>query len=283
MIKLIASDMDGTLLDEDSKLPPETIDLIRKLHDEGIHFCVTSGRRYDTLCEFFAPVADIMDFVASNGCQVYTSGRLIDREIYSHSAVLKLDRVVSMFDCLHLMVNDRTRSFLLDDEAKFERAVDKDLRNNIRVNEIPAPDINILKGSIYCSDGNYLMDMAYALDRELGSSFRFAPSDKRWIDVMPRHVSKATGFAQIMAHRGIAVEDTLAFGDSMNDYELMRFVGHPIAMANARYAVKQVCERTIGTNAEHAAQNEMRRILDDVRALKESQLASGEAVDGGRA
>ena len=277
MIKLIASDMDGTLLDENSQLPPETIDLIRELHQEGVHFCVTSGRRYDTLCEFFEPVVDIIDCVASNGCQVYTSGRLIDREIYSHAAVLKLDRVVSMFDCLHLMVNDRTRSFLLDDEAKFERAVDKDLRNNIRVNEIPAPDINILKGSIYCSDAAYLMDMAYALDRELGTTFRFAPSDKRWIDVMPRYVSKATGFAQIMEHRGVAVEDTLAFGDAMNDYELMRLVGHPIAMANARYAVAQICERSIGSNAEHAAQKEMRRILDEVRAQKAAAKDGGEA------
>ena len=109
------------------------------------------------------------------------------------------------------------------------------------------------------------MDMAYALDRELGDTFRFAPSDVRWIDVMPRDVSKATGIEQVMAHYGIEADEVMAFGDSMNDYEILRLVGHPVAMQNARYAVRQISERMIGTNVEHAAQKEMRRILDEAK------------------
>ncbi len=266
MIRLICSDMDGTLLDEDSRMPPETFGLIRELSQAGVRFCVTSGRRYDTLCEFFEPVVCDMDFVASNGCQVYVQGTMIDREIYSHKAVIKLAQVVRMFDCLHLMLNDRTHTFLLDDIGKYERAIDKDLRNNLRVREVPAPEVNILKGSIYCEDATYLMDMTYALDRELGDSFRFAPSDKRWIDVMPRYVSKATGIQQVMAHYGITPDQVMAFGDSMNDYEILRLVGHPVAMQNARYAVQQISERTIGTNSEHSVQREMRKVLDDLAA-----------------
>lgn len=79
MIKLIASDMDGTLLDEHSGVPAETFGLIRELREVGIHFAASSGRRLDTLHEFFAPVVDQMDFVASNGAQVVVSGELIDR------------------------------------------------------------------------------------------------------------------------------------------------------------------------------------------------------------
>ena len=52
MIKLIASDMDGTLLDEHSKVPPETFELIEALREKGVHFAVSSGRRYDRLCTF---------------------------------------------------------------------------------------------------------------------------------------------------------------------------------------------------------------------------------------
>ena len=67
-------------------------------------------------------------------------------------------------------------------------------------------------------------------------------------------------------------------------FTALSYAGDPIAMANARYAVAQICERTIGTNLEHAAQNEMRRILADVRAFKESQAAAGRtASDGGAA
>ena len=70
LIRLIASDMDGTLLDEHSEVPPETYDLILALREKGVHFAASSGRRFDRLCQFFAPVRDKMDFVAANGAQV---------------------------------------------------------------------------------------------------------------------------------------------------------------------------------------------------------------------
>ena len=52
MFKLIASDMDGTLLDENGQVPPETYELILALHEHGVHLAASSGRRYDRLCEF---------------------------------------------------------------------------------------------------------------------------------------------------------------------------------------------------------------------------------------
>ena len=82
MIKLIACDMDGTLLDEDGNLPEGTYDLILELAHAGIRFTAASGRRYDTLRSMFSPVADSMDFVASNGAQVYARGTLVDHEVF---------------------------------------------------------------------------------------------------------------------------------------------------------------------------------------------------------
>ena len=64
MIRLIASDMDGTLLDEFGNVPPETFELIHALHEKGIHFVASSGRRYDTLRWMFEPVAHEIDCVA---------------------------------------------------------------------------------------------------------------------------------------------------------------------------------------------------------------------------
>ena len=141
MIKLIASDMDGTLLNEHGEVPPETFELIEALREKGVHFAASSGRRYDRLCTFFEPVRDHMDFVASNGAQVYAEGQLIDREVYSHLAIRELARVIEMFDNLHLVLFDRTKSFLLDDESKFVREVDKDLPNAERIWELPDPSL----------------------------------------------------------------------------------------------------------------------------------------------
>ncbi len=259
-IKLVASDMDGTLLDERSRVPVQTFDIIKRLHDKGVHFAAASGRRFDTLQEFFAPVADIMDFVASNGAQVVVGGTLVDREVFSYAALKRLLRVVRAFDCLELVVYDRTNSYLLGEPDRFVKEFDKDLPNPIRVDDLPSAGVSIIKASVFCSQS--IMDMAYVLSRELESDFVFAPSGNVWIDVMQQGVSKATGIAQVMATHGVEPSQLMAFGDSMNDYEILRMAGVSCAMGNGRYAVKQISKRVIGTNAQHAVQRELEALLE---------------------
>ena len=204
-----------------------------------------------------------MDFVASNGAQVFADGVQIDREVYSHLAIRRLAKTVAMFPNMHLALFDRTKSYLLDDEDKFVREVDKDLPNVERIYELPSPQVSIIKASIFCDDGN-VMDNAYVLQRELGGLFTFAPSGSSYIDAMQPGISKASGIAQVMEYHGIDASEVMAFGDAMNDYEIIRFVGTGCAMANGRPALRAVADRVIGSNIEHAVQSEMRRVLESL-------------------
>lgn len=262
MIKLIASDMDGTLLDDDSKVPEETYELISALAEKGVRFVASSGRRYDTLRWLFEPVADKMDYVASLGTQVYADGRLLDREVFSTLSVMRLFETTQLFDCLHLALYDATHTYLLNDQSSYIRELDKDLPNAERLFDPPSPDVSIIKAALCCEYPDQLMDMAYVLERELSEFFTFLPSGSRWIDVVPRHVNKATGLEQVMRYWGIGPDEVMAFGDSMNDYAMLRYVGHPYVMENARYAVRQIGQRVIGRNSDHAVQRVMREILE---------------------
>lgn len=261
MIKLVACDMDGTLLDDDQNLPSETFDLITRMRACGIHFAASSGRRYDTLCSYFKPVRDQMDFVAAGGAQVYVDGKLVDLEVFSPAALRRLKRTVDMFDTLHLALFDSATTYELDDSLCYKPELDKDLPNPVIVDgNLPSADVNIVKASVYCDESP--MDMAYVLSRELEDDFVFAPSGRHWIDVMQRGVNKATGIQQVMDAHGIAADEVMAFGDSMNDYEILRMVGDGVALANGRYAVRQIADRVIGTNAEHAVQQDLRRLVE---------------------
>ena len=142
--------------------------------------------------------------------------------------------------------------------------MDKDLPNATQIFDPPSPDFNIIKASIYCENQAQIMDMAYVLERELSAWFTFLPSGSHWIDVTPRHVSKATGVEQLLRYYGIDRSEVLAFGDSMNDYALLRYVGQAYVMDNARYAVKQVATRVIGSNREHAVQKAMAELLESL-------------------
>lgn len=139
MIRLVATDMDGTLLDDDARVPEETFGLVRELSDRGVRFVVSSGRRYSTLRWMFEPVADRIDYVASLGTQVWADGRQLGREVFSTMAVNRLFETCNRFDCLHLALYDETRTFLLNDQSAYLRELDKDLPEAQCVFDPPLP------------------------------------------------------------------------------------------------------------------------------------------------
>ena len=65
-----------------------------------------------------------------------------------------------------------------------------------------------------------------------------------------------------MAAHDVRRDEVMAFGDSMNDYEILRMAGTSVAMGNARSAIKQIATKVIGTNLEHSVQRELRALLD---------------------
>ena len=76
MIKLIASDIDGTLVENSTAvLYPEMFDLIRKLKEKGILFCAASGRQYQSIANMFEPVKDDIIFLAENGAHIRYQGK----------------------------------------------------------------------------------------------------------------------------------------------------------------------------------------------------------------
>ncbi len=109
------------------------------------------------------------------------------------------------------------------------------------------------------------MDNAYVLQRELGDLFTFAPSGQLLYRRDAARGVKASGIALLMDHYGIERDEVMAFGDSMNDYEIIRFAGTGCAMANGRPALQAVADRVVGCNVDHAVQTEMRRVLESLR------------------
>ena len=135
----------------------------------GIRFVAASGRRLDTLIALFDPVLDNIDFVASNGAQVMLRGKLLSREVFSRVALRKLVELVGRFDCMHLALFDRRRTFLPDDRQAYTPEFDKDLPEPVYTG-LPFPSIDIVKASINCDED--VMDMAYVLTRELARILR---------------------------------------------------------------------------------------------------------------
>ena len=108
MIKLIASDLDGTLLQNGAQaLTPRAIDLISRLCDAGIHFVSASGRQYDNQKRVFAPLKDRISFIAENGSICMHQGKVISRATINDDLAARILKEIKKQDHFEIVVSEK--------------------------------------------------------------------------------------------------------------------------------------------------------------------------------
>ena len=117
MVKLIASDIDGTLLSYgETSLPLALFGLIRRLRSAGVLFCPASGRQYHSMRQLFAPVADEVCFLCENGAIVYgvgNPGPVLCKTVMDREAALDLSREIFAHPDFEVLISGANTSYLL--------------------------------------------------------------------------------------------------------------------------------------------------------------------------
>ena len=158
MIRLIASDIDGTLLQNGAtEIPPEIFDHIHRLEKKGILFCPASGRQYTSLRRLFAPVADQVPFLCENGAVVYgpgSPGPILSKTVMDRRLAEELCAGILALPETEVLISGADVSYLCPKAPDLEDQIRWFLGNRTAV--LPAPaDVpeDIIKVSAYCPNG----------------------------------------------------------------------------------------------------------------------------------
>jgi Cof subfamily protein (haloacid dehalogenase superfamily) len=237
---LIATDVDGTLLDDDEQISPRTRDAVRAAVDSGARFVLATGRPP----RWVAPIVDALGFapmsVCANGAVVYdpATDRIVSARTLSTDALAALAEVATrVIPGVGLAVERVGRS--AHDAATpqfvsspgYEHAwLNPDNTEVSMVDLLSAPAVKLLIRKA----GARSADMAAELAPFIGSEGDITFSTNNGlIEIVPSGISKATGVAEVAAPFGITAEDVVAFGDMPNDVPMLRWAGHGVAMGNA--------------------------------------------------
>lgn len=234
MIRLIASDIDGTLLPEgDSAIDPAVFEEIRRLRQEGVLFCPVSGRQYTSMRRLFAPVADELFYITENGAAAFgpgAPGPVLGRTPMERNMAVALCRdIMEQPDC-EVLISGLDTSYLCtraEDVVTMMRDVK---RNNVafvsRPEDVPE---DILKVAAFCRHG------ARAIQPVLGPRWegrcRAAIAGWEWLDF--NQTDKGEGLLKLCGTLRVPPEQVAAFGDNYNDLAMLEAVGHPYIMENA--------------------------------------------------
>lgn len=249
--RLIALDMDGTLLDPQGRIPERFWPVLRRAKEQGVIVAPASGRQLATLQAMFkhgAPEA----FIAENGAAVARGGRIVSTTTLPEAPVRRLlEQLGSAPFTAHAVVCAPEVAYTLELPAAIDAEVDKYYASRAKVQSlIDAPLATIIKIALYV-ESDAERD-AYPWVRDTVPELTSVVSGTHWLDVMHPEASKGRALTQLAASLGIDAAETAAFGDYLNDYALLQAAGYAVAVGNAHADLKAIADEVVGTNAEHA-------------------------------
>jgi len=246
-VRLVVCDMDGTLLTPDGALPEGFTRMRATLHERGIAFVPASGRQLATLARMFEQDDS---FVADNGSLVVHEGRvlatsLVERDVVRH--VVEIARASTTAD-LGLVVCGVRTAYVERTDAPFMAEVGKYYASLEVVEDLALVADDVLKVAIF--DFDDAEPVAATLLRDVARTHQVVVSSKHWIDLMHPGANKGVGVRALQDALGVGPAQTVAFGDYLNDLELLDAAELSFAMADAHPEVRTRARYVAPSNAD---------------------------------
>ncbi|KAF5067732.1 Sugar phosphatase YbiV [anaerobic digester metagenome] len=269
MIRLIASDIDGTLLPYgETAMPQRLFPLIHRLRDRGILFAPASGRQYHSLRTLFAPVADEACFLCENGAVLYGPGTeegapLLSKTPLPRQEALELAHTILGLSGCDVVIEGQTVNYVCGGSPAFLRQLTKGHGNLVQTVDQPE-DISedIVKIAAFCPTG--FDEPVKILGPRWGDWFHMAVAGLGWLDFTL--ATKGSGLSELCAGLGLSLSETAVFGDNWNDQSMLHAAGRAYLMEAADPALRQALTRSRadeGRDAPRVCEN----VCDELEAI----------------
>lgn len=264
MIKFIASDMDGTLLDSQKRLPPDFEYVLRELNKRGIIFAAASGRQYETLRVEFCHIKEKMMIIAENGAIVFNGNERIICETIEKEEVYKIIQKLKAHENFYPTICGVKSAY---GERKNENVLKKDVSIYYKKYKLVDNLTDVLEYDevlkLAILDPKGAEKNCYPAIKSLcDDNVEVLLSGDNWVDIMKKDISKGSAIRKIREIYGIKREECVSFGDYMNDYEMMKECAESYAMANAYPELKEICKYECKSNNEHGVTEKIKELLN---------------------
>ncbi|KJY42273.1 hypothetical protein VR41_08450 [Streptomyces sp. NRRL B-1568] len=262
--RLVATDLDGTLLRSDSTVSARTRSALRRAQGLGVHHVIVTGRPARGCLPFFTALGYTGLAVCGQGAQVYDAGRgllLSGTALDTSAARAALSRLTAHVGPLDLAVvtSGDTAEFVIT--QGFGRGDERELApyriaGPAQLWDRPVDKVLLRHPTL--SDA----DLVAAARLCTGPELTVVHAGHRIVELLPTGFDKATGLARVTRSLGLTARDVIAFGDMPNDIPLLRWAGHAVAMANGHPDLKAEADEIAPANDDDGVADVLERILD---------------------
>lgn len=259
-IKLVATDMDGTFLDDKGQFDMVRLkQLLLRFKEKGIYFAVASGRGLLSLEKLFEDVQDEIIFIAENGSLVEFRGK----DLYE--ATMSKDFYLSAFEKLkaspyininELLLTGKKGCYVLETVDPAYLAFSTHYNENIqKVARLEDITDEIFKFTTNFSEETVAAGEAWVNQHVPG--VKAMTTGYKSIDIVLDYVDKGVAIVELAKKLNLEMDQVMTFGDNLNDLHMMQVSGYPIAPENARPEILEVAKEVIGHHAAHSVMTYM--------------------------
>ncbi|MFD1210499.1 HAD family hydrolase [Arthrobacter sp. GCM10027362] len=262
-VRLVVSDMDGTLLAGDGAVPATFWPLLERMSARGITFVPASGRQYATLARMFAQAPAGIPFIAENGSLVVRDGAVLSAICLDaptvRDVIHKVRHATESTRDLGLVVCGRRSAYIERRDTEFIAEAEHYYARLTAVEDLATVTDDVLKLAIY--DFADAESSAKSIFAPLAASHQMAVSGRHWIDIMAPGATKGRAVQELQQALGVTAAQTAVFGDYLNDLEMLDHADLSFAMGNAHPLVRSRARYLAPTNEEHGVVTALSHLL----------------------
>lgn len=261
MITAIATDMDGTFLDEKSTYDKKYFSILQqKMNAKGIRFIVASGNQYFKLKSYFSETKDII-FISENGGIITINGEM---EMVASFDAKEVSEVLGLLDELKIpvVVCGAKSAYTLESVSEeFETFAHKYYENLELLSSFnDLPEDTVVKFATIIPEAE-LTTVTSTLNSRFKKGIKAVTSGNIYLDIVLEGSNKGAAMKKVLQELELSSQDLAAFGDANNDLEMLEMAGYSYAVANANIQAKEKAKRIIGSNREKAVLSEIEKII----------------------
>lgn len=261
-VKLVVSDMDGTLLNSNHEVSNQFYNLFKDLQKLGITFCAASGRQYQSMIDKLHSIKDDIYVIAENGGITKYKDELLDIKAFDFELVKQIIPTLRTIENTMFVLCSEDNAYIETKNEEFLAFFKKYYTRYKIVEDVTQlKNVDILKIAVrhMVSSEEYIypfLDNLHDNDEIL-----LKISGQYWLDISSAICNKGNALQKLQKRLGVTAEETMAFGDYNNDIEMLQNAKFSFAMANAHPHVKEVANYSTKTNNDNGVELVLEQLI----------------------
>ena len=261
-VKLVVSDMDGTLLNSKGEVSNLFFELYHKLQQKGILFCAASGRQHNSIVSKLESIKKDIYVIAENGGIAKKGDDVLLSNFLNREKILEFIPIIRKIAGANMVLCGDDCAFIESKDERFINLFQEYYHSFLQVDDLMeiAKNRSIFKIAVYHFDSSE--KFIYPIVKDLDNDVLFKISGVNWLDISDKKANKGNALRTLQNSLNISKDETLVFGDYHNDIEMMQESSISFAMENAHLDIKKLATHITKSNNDFGVETVLNQILN---------------------